>query len=360
MHPSRTRSFLLSSALVAIGVAACGGTPNGSDFGRGGDKNGNGAIGDPGTDPPSLGSIDGANGGVNAACVTSSKQAEGSPVYLVFMFDKSGSMDKQSKWTSCATGLKSFFADKSSVDISASLQFFALPNACDVPAYSTPVVPMKTLPDATTFAGAIDGTLPDGDTPTLPALQGAIAYAQQVQQQHAAGKVAVVLVTDGEPNGCGSSVKNVTQAAAAVAKTIPTYVIGVGTELSNLNQIAQGGGTGKAVLISTTNPGSIAQDFSNAIAQVRNALSCEYNIPAPPDGKTIDANNVNVVYTSTAGKTDTLAYNKDCTGAGWHYDDPSSPSKVQICKTSCDTIKADSKGKVDVLFGCATKGGVAR
>ena len=102
--------------------------------------------------------------------------------------------------------------------------------------------------------------------------------------------------------------------------------------------------------------------MENALGQIKNALSCEYGIPAPPNGQQLDYNSVNVVYTPTGGQADTLTYNKDCQGgAGWHYDDPNKPSRILICQSSCDSIKAASgNGKIELQFGCATKGGVAK
>jgi len=55
----------------------------------------------------------------------------------------------------------------------------------------------------------------------------------------------------------------------------------------------------------------------------------------------------------------TLDYNADCTnGTGWHYDNPSTPTKILICPGSCNTLLANANGKIDILFGCATQGGV--
>src|SRR6185436_16340322 len=71
---------------------------------------------------------------------------------------------------------------------------------------------------------------PISDTPTQPALQGAIEYARQWKQQHQDHTVVVVLVTDGQPNTCNSTVQAVAQAAANGAGNvpqIPTFVIGV-------------------------------------------------------------------------------------------------------------------------------------
>ena len=54
-----------------------------------------------------------------------------------------------------------------------------------------------------------------------------------------------------------------------------------------------------------------------------------------------------------------LSYNKDCTGGtGWHYDNLAAPANIELCKATCDAVKATAGGKVSIAFGCATKGGV--
>ena len=175
-------------------------------------------------------------------------------------------------------------------------------------------------------------------------------------------KAAVVLVTDGDPNDCSSSAQNVGQEAAKIAAQIPTYVVGVGNSLTNLNTIAKGGGTKSALLVDTSNPQQITTDFIKAVSQIRSAaLTCEYKIPAAPVGQTLDPNKVNVVYTPAGGAAQTLSYNKDCAGngQGWHYDDPNAPTKISMCGASCDGLKA-AAGRVDIVLGCATQGGVTR
>src|SRR5262249_47140952 len=138
-------------------------------------------------------------------------------------------------------------------------------------------------------------------------------------------------------------------------------VIGVGNELNALDTVARGGGTNQAILVDTSNPSQISQDFISAVAQVKRQLACEYKLPAPPAGQTLDINAVNVAYTPDGGSAQTLTYNKDCSGPGegWHYDNPSQPQKIQMCRASCDQLKQGA-GKVDIVLGCATLGGVAK
>jgi len=352
---ARTLLSIASSALF-VTVVACSG--DGSSFPNGG--NGNNGNGNGSGNNPGFNVGDGGSGGGDLSkCATTTATPTPVPVSLVFMFDKSGSMDQDSKWTSCKSGLTSFFADPASAGLSASLQFFPQNNnECSDSTYAAPSVAMRALPDSTSFANAMNNNSPNGGTPTLPALTGAIEYAQSVQKASPGDKVAVVLVTDGEPNDCNSSVGNVSSEAASAASTIPTFVIGIGNA-GNLDQIAQSGGTTKATIVSTTNAQQTAQDFQTALNAIRGlTLACEYQIPPPPQGETFDESKVNVVYTPTNGGPQTLTYNQSCTGGtGWHYDDLNNPKKIILCQSTCDSVQQKS-GKIDIVLGCATSGGI--
>jgi hypothetical protein len=355
-----------STLLVAL--VACGGAdPSLSDFNKGtgrsgtdntGSETGSGTLGGGKT-----GAAPGA-GTELAACATQSATAEARPVYLVFMFDRSGSMTSNGspKWGSAKAASKAFFESADSAGISASLTFFPdqTDYSCNVPDYATPRVSMAALPNAS-FGQQLDDEIPGGGTPTYQALQGAIGYAQGVASgQGKDGKVAIVLVTDGLPDsGCGntaiSSVKTLVQGVAA---TLPTYVIGVGNALTNLNEIAAGGGTTSALIVPVDNPTQIQSDFTKAINQIKaSALTCDYKIPAAPSGETFDRSKVNVQHTPTGGAAGTLTYNQACTGgAGWQYDDANNPTRILLCNGTCDGVKSKA-GKVDILFGCATQTG---
>jgi hypothetical protein len=247
--------------------------------------------------------------------------------------------------------------------VSASLGFFpdgalgGLLASCEGSFYATPRVPITKLPSSS-FAQMLGQQIPAGSTPTRPALEGAIGYAEQLQRGLSKGeKVAVVLVTDGLPMGCsGNDLDSVAALARSVASTVPTYVIGVGDALGNLDQIAAAGDTKSAVLVSTSAPGEIEQAFAKAITKIKQAaLACDYGIPTPPNGEKLDRTKVNVQHTSSGGAPTTIEYNASCAGGtGWKYDDANAPSRVLLCKGTCDQIVA-TPGKVDVLFGCETR-----
>jgi Mg-chelatase subunit ChlD len=374
------RPYALAACAVGLVTIACGGVGCGSSGGDStfGDPNG-GLLGDGGQNGSSGGLLgssgsSGNPGGVTpgSACATSSAGANGLPVYLVFMVDKSGSMADNSKWPSATSALDNFFGSATSTGLHASIQFFKQNDECNPAVYAAPAVPMTALPAGPTFQTVIAQNSPNGGTPTIAAEKGAILYAQQVQPTLKPGeKVVIVLVTDGDPNDCAANPKNVVgaaaevaAAAATVASTIPTYVIGVGPDAQNLNAIAVGGGTGAAIMVATNNPAQTTADLQKAIGQVRqSALGCDYTLPAPPAGQTLDINSVNVNYTPPGGQPQTLTYSKDCADPnGWHYDNPTTPTLIQMCPGICNTLKTTGAqgAKVDVVFGCKTQGGVTK
>lgn len=302
------------------------------------------------------------------ACAASFVQAHALPLMLVFMFDRSDSMNdlestdggpKQSKWNACVSGLGAFSDDPGSAGIVASLQFFMLPDECNVDGYAAPQVPMTALPSPA-FDQAFAATTASGETPTVPALQGALAFATQTEATHPGAKVAVVFVTDGEPNGCNSTIDK----AAAVAASAwgdagggtPTYVIGIG-KVKSLDAIAKGAGTGQAFIVSTSDPQQTAVDFRVALGTIRgSSLGCDYPIPSPPAGQSLDYGAVNVVFTPGAGGPTTLTYDRDCSAGGWRYDDAQSPGRIEVCPGPCAAIGSDPTGSLAVEFGCATVG----
>ncbi len=372
--------FAPRSAVVATCIAAalvaCGGS-SGSVFNDGNNGSSGATPAGPSGDQ---GSFNTDPIGTNAACVTAMKNASLPAVNLVIMYDKSGSMGDPAeggnpalKWVPVNTGMKAFFADPASSGYSASLQFFPAPGditaTCSAP-YATPLVALTSLGQNQSLVTALDHAMPQGGTPTLPALQGAIAYAQQTSQTRPEEKTVVVLVTDGEPGlmvngtfapGCANNdVAHVAAAAADAYKgtpAIPTYVVGVGTSLQKLDAVAAAGGTGKAFVIPVSNPTETTSVLQKAFESIRSQvqLSCDFPLPAAPAGQTLDTNRVNVGFTSGAGAETPLVYSADCKAPnGWRYDDLAHPQRVELCGAACTTAQADRNGKLTVAFGCQT------
>ncbi len=142
----------------------------------------------------------------------------------------------------------------------------------------------------------------------------------------------MVLATDGEPNNCNP---NSVATVAARAKqgydnkpSVKTFVIGVGSSLTSLNQIAASGGTTKALIVDTaSNPG---QQFLDALNQIRGSVGCILKIPQPKSG-TPDPGSVNVAFTpgrrpAADPPADQSGDESGCQGdKKWYYDDPQNP-----------------------------------
>jgi hypothetical protein len=88
-------------------------------------------------------------------------------------------------------------------------------------------------------------------------------------------------------------------------------------------------------------------------------VPCEYALPAPPPGETLDPDQVNVQYLPGGAPPpkDILRVKSaaDCgQKGGWYYDDNTSPQRIHLCPTTCRTVGGDPDAKIDVLFGCAS------
>ena len=88
-------------------------------------------------------------------------------------------------------------------------------------------------------------------------------------------------------------------------------------------------------------------------------IGCEYDIPPSPDGKSIDPDKVNVVYTDAAQVETLLPRIPDdipCDdNQGWKYDEAEPPTQVVLCPAACSVVQADVGARVDVQFGCDTE-----
>jgi len=368
---------------VGDGSAATGNINTNNNAGTGSINVGSGSTtGNPGG---GAGSVD-----PNSACAQSSADGQPTQVDLYFMVDITGSMNcpvpettrcemangppasGESRWTVVSAALKSFVADPQNQTLGVGLRFFPVGGnspgggnggaACNANSYAMPNVeigPLSTT--AQPLTTAISAQMPNGTTPTVPSLTAAIDHATAWAKAHPTHRVAVVYATDGQPNGCGAT--NTVEQAAAVAlrgalgtPAIPTYVLGVGPDLANLNSIAANGGTKTAFLVDTTQ--NAASQLSAALASIQSttALDCSYTIPAPPTGQTLVEGKVNVSYTNGAGTVTPVLQdppNTPCaSGSGWQYS--ADKTTINLCGKACDDVKADKGGKIQVLFGCDT------
>lgn len=376
---SRVLALCCSVCVVTTTAFACGteGDNTFADGDGGGTTSSSGASGaSSGTSGISSGSNGdgGSSGGDNdgAACEAASSQAELLPVYMLILLDRSGSMgdhppsnheNRATRWLPVTEALSGFLGDPSSAGISASLRYFPRISAsgndatnCTAANYVAADVPLTPLPNAAAFPFADNAEM--FGTPTRPALEGVVGEAEQLTVSHPEAKTVVVVVTDGAPSGCAGN-DNAGNAGVVAGKPFSTYVIGVGND-GNLEDFAEAvataGGTEEIILDLEEGPAATQAQLTAAINEIRQqAISCEVPIPPPPPGKQFDRDKVNVAVSSSAGRTD-LVYDATCAGPGWRYDEANPPTSIVLCPATCQAAKADPSSKIDVAFGCQTRG----
>lgn len=352
-----------ASGNAGQGVSGSSGHGQYGGAGYGGSIGGTDPGGGQGGDSVGLAGKGGAGGSLFQQCATGAAEAKARPVDLYVMLDRSGSMVGP-KWTAVSSGLSDFFANPGTSDLRIGLQFFPLDGSqvCDYKSYGNPVIPIGVLPD---IVGELQEKLskqdPSGETPTLPALQGAYEFTKGWAQSNPERAVAVLLATDGEPNVCASTLDKVEMVAKNAKNSEPsiaTFVIGVG-DLSKLDAVAKAGGTSKAFLVDGSGA-STKEQLVKALGQIRDALVlCSFPLPSVA-GKDLNLNEINVTLTPPDGGVASPIYKSSSLSAcsaenlEWYYDPPEAPTQVSLCPTACAALKAQAGTKVDLIFGCAS------
>ncbi len=331
------------------------------------------------------------------ACAQTAVEAKPIGIDLYVMLDKSGSMFEpstnktgdcnvgqtvNSKWCKSINALATYFATPSPSGNRAALQFFSgsqVGAQCNGSEYTTPVVPIGlgfvALPDTTQFVPALNTEKPGDNTPTEAALRGMIVFTSNTQTYVAGRQRVGVLVTDGKPTYCDTSAANL----AALADThytntgVPIFMVGMdGADFTHLETMAVGGhaathaknaggltnacGNGKSQCQSWNIGDGSNNALTVALEQIQyEAASCTFAMPTS-DGGIIDPKTVNVEYLQGGVNTKTLSRvtgASSCTSAGgFYFDNNNSPTTIKLCPTTCDTVRADSKAKVQVKLGC--------
>jgi hypothetical protein len=252
---------------------------------------------------------------------------------------------------------------------------------CTLSDYTTPEVPIALLPEAATdlissLGAYTPGQSPFGLTPTGPALEGAITHARAWADAHPERRVIVVLATDGAPTGgCTPAGRAQIAALASVAagadNPVRTFTVGVFGELDptdldslegpdNIRAIAVAG-DGEAFVIS--DQADVVKEFVDALNGIRGAgLSCDYQLPPPEDGTTLDYERVNVGFTaSQSAEPEVIPYVEDPADCdeegGWYYTrrGETEVAGIRVCGATCTRFTDSVTGSVSIRVGCKTK-----
>ena len=403
--------LLFGAALLAAPLWACsdsssannarttgsGGTQGGSSSGGAGASSGSNGSGTSGGSGNGNVIVDGGGGGSSqldpdAACGIGTAEATLKPVSLFLLFDRSNSMASEStidpetglnRWETASSALKGFLADPSTDGLGVALRFFpdeeptpgCVYPTCDVAACSEPLVDIATLSaepaptdahEQTLLDAIVDAAPPsavDGGTPTGAALQGAVSWAKTHQAEHPDQRTVILVVTDGQPEGCEERLRYLDgYLTDARSVGVSTYFIGLvdadGKNLheANMNHLAETGGTEQAYFIQ--DGPTAAADLLETLSAVRGqAIECDFPLPeSTSSGESIDPKLVNVTYTAgSGGETDftKVIAPADCeTATSWYYDDEAAPSRIHLCPSACDLVRADPEASFRILAGC--------
>lgn len=364
-------------ALAAGGMVACSADKDSTGNGRGGASGGGnagsfgnaggmsggvGGIGNSTAGAPSVGGT-GAGGSAGASgdpndCGGDTYMAEGKTLEMYTLFDDSGSWIFNN-WPAAQMAFNGFVTDPATKGISLALKWYG--EMCDPAIYATPDVPLTMLPDMGTLTAAVNARAPTEGTTTEPALLGGIQWANMRYAMGLNIHVVLLLITDGDPDpsDCeGSMYKNdIVDVANAAAMgfmgnpSIPTYVLALGTQVGNLDQIALAGGTMKAI---SGAAGILTAELNKIREMELAALPCEYDLP-DMYSKFKDPNLVNLTF--NGNDIPQVADMAGCAGApdmnAWYYDNAKAPTRIIACESTCGTFKTTG-GEVNIKLGCKT------
>lgn len=241
--------------------------------------------------------------------------------------------------------------------------------SCDVARYAAPAVPISSGPEhAADVVASLERQTPIGETPTGPALSGALEQARAWAAQHPGRQVVAVLATDGFPTACTpleiSDIAGVAGDANAATPGVRTFVIGVfGDEdlgsdgEQRLDSIARAGGSTRAIVVNTA--GDVTQDFLDALTLVRNtAVTCEFAINNTAE-LNFDQVNLDVAYPDGTSRALVNVGDVSACGdepQGWYYvrDESGNPYQINVCPGTCSTF-GEQGVQATLQIGCATR-----
>lgn len=302
-------------------------------------------------------------------CISEEVKGEPVPLSMVILLDRSGSMTTE-MWASATNAIRAFVDRSEVIGMKVGLQFFPpiSGDQCDGATYANLSVAIAPLPDnVLPIQQRLAATSPNGGTPMGAALDGSITGMRTWLANNDPHAGAVILVTDGDPSGCGGGIDAVASIAASAAKPtnndapVRTFAVGMqGATFKNLDKVAlAGGGSPKAFNVGG---GAAAQQaLLEALETIRTgAIGCEYILPTPKaEQGTLDLESVEMNF--TPGENDPTVKirrvaDKDACGAttgGFYYDDPKTPQRIILCPSTCKAVREGTAAtKLDVVLGC--------
>lgn len=428
----------LAAAFVPFASTACsdagGGSGDPNDvFGEGGSfSNGGSAANSSGGTTSggstSGGSSSGGNGAVfnfdggqqdgtidpDSGCATGTADGELQPANLLFVIDRSGSMNcnlppitttadcesapiqvdmgQPTKWEATRDALTAAVdALEASGNISVGVSMFPRDDVCEVIAAPDIDLALLDAPHNTSLDTFFQTVTPKGRTPLAGATILSYKHISEgLAQEFNAGNTNVlkennfvVLLTDGAEtclsdddannNGTPDALENLLNVDVpnALEWNIRTFVIGApGSEgaRSLLSQIAKAGGTASSPTCTAdplgpqdagdchfdlTTSTDFAAELASTLEEISGSvLTCEFDVPANPTGGEVDLNRVNVTLTPENGDPVQLAQdNGDCENGADGWQYADNNTKIILCGNACETA-IQPNAKVEIVLGC--------
>jgi Mg-chelatase subunit ChlD len=285
---------------------------------------------------------------VNCGSVTST--ATRRPADVLLVLDRSRSMEWStdsdencrqgatncvSRWPALTSAVTTTLGNTADT-IHWGLKLYSSPggSSCTVNAGVEVPVAASSIAD---IEAEIASATPSNNTPTAQAIEAATAYLATLDDPN---DKYILLATDGEPNcapGQRSTTTNVQGTvdaiAAATAAGFPTYVIGIGPSVGNLDNFAAAGGTGN--YYPATSPESLTDAFAS-ISELVATCTFTSDEPAP------DPDNVAVYLNKKLVPEDDVD--------GWSLG--SDLQTITLHGAACDEAMSASGSSVQILFGC--------
>lgn len=345
------------------------------------------------------------------------------PVAMYLMLDNSKSMIEGKaplKWDQAVQAFSEFVDDPRSAGIDFGLQYFHpapppswipvdpdpfnqsddeleyRPDECDGVAHAQSAVPEGRLPMiGAPIKESLAAMEPRSNTPTVGALTGAVNFCIKFKQEHPGEECIVVFVTDGQPNGCGLTLKchpgftpnhkgdcvdpKSEETLSPIVKrafeqhAVKTYMVGMEGVIADgfdlLDALARAGGTdctpnvaGQEACDVTATGGPGLLEALNLIREavvMTSHVPCNMELPTPPDGESLDPRLVNVELEVRGQemRLKQVATQEGCSNpeAGWYYDNALAPKEIRTCPQICKIIKDNPDDvKTTVELGCLT------
>jgi hypothetical protein len=288
--------------------------------------------------------------GPDASCPAVNFTAKAVTPSISLLIDRSGSMGDPIGNTNRYSAIRTSLVDPTNgviTKLQNKAYFGASLYSTDSPCprlYSVP----RALNNRDSIANLINSQSPNGNTPTGPSIDQAVA-AFAATPPPAGSPPIIVLATDGLPNECNSNdttagqAKSITAAKAAYAAGIKLFILAVGNGINDthLQGMANAGagvqaGQPNAPFYVSNTPQDLTNAFNSIIGGV---ISCDLMIngnvdPSQAAGGQVVLNGMQ------------LMYGTDWTLVGGNT--------IRLLGAACDTLKNSANPVVTASFPCGT------